>query len=627
MSFPKGRKNRSRRRNEKTQLLNVGNENDSLLGSGQSTDNNAGYIAGLIMLGLVSVGLLVGVIVLAVRGAPEPELVPSTNVYTGLGDDGYGLDNTRNAAGNKYLNSSSIQNLQLRCKFDVSTLSDSIGTTFGGRMNGGPLGTSQADEDRFYFMLGNTQPIGTGFGSDLDPITYLFALNRNDCSVAWVVDWPTMSTQAVRRLATKYPDQYDVAAANAFTRADDMGGSFAPITLVDGMIITGDGSPSEEFYSTDYFASLPQANGGPVVGRSFGVTNTNRHILRNGVWVINAATGVLMDVDKLADNGYDRTPGNVNVYGAMRMATAYRDPKDNQLYAVVPQTNIPPGAWNPQHWRGVDDLVQRNAAIANGNFLVTTSKVKLYHISGTGQLTERWVVYGHPPLKKAGDPHPYAGLANIITGAPNPTTFATDLEADDYNYMHDGFWGQRPLVDIERRQVVMGAGNPTQMPKEDIRTAYTLDGTTPSSDTLTGAQSFPNENHNYWIKRNSEATSYEEIQSYWRDWRLTQEDRVRALLANPRSEFKDFAGNSMTAFDMDNGDVKWRYTSIPVDNLLTGYSIDNVGDWTEFMKWRQASFFGDYDFGSGATRYRDPVTGEDTYYCSPQDGRICFSQP
>jgi len=568
---------------------------------GYSSESWWGWLLGGLLLGVIVATAIFLPILLTQNNSPT-----GSNEFSGLGENG-GLDNTRSSQNNKYINSGSVVNLNLKCKFDVAALENR--TFLEGVRIMGPLSILQSDNKRVYgfygSLLSGNQPVQD------DDISGLFAVNRADCSLAWHVKARDISTQAAKILLEKFPGEYDPVAVENFVRPEGEHTCFGPIALQGDYIFTGDGCSGNFFFTDNYYASLPQANGGPILGKTWGVTTATRHWLHGQVWVINKANGKLAAVDRVGDAGEEAAQGYVNPFIQTRMMTPFVDPVDGQTYVI---TTVSHGARQGKYTRIDDDESRVQIGILNENREVRKGGcIKKFLVEAQGgkiDLKEVWRYYGNPPMLFAGDTNPY----NITTN------FTSDEDAEQRNYHGDGIWAQRPLVDLELRQVVISGGNGLQIPAEIITAARTAMGTT---DPATGAQGYPGRSYRQWYLLFNEATSVEAIEKLYQDFVQTQKDSVAAALAISGSRLEEYAATALVAIDIDTGARKWYFRKTASDTWFSlSLQAQTFSEVPLFNHFQYLGGGGDHDYGMGPIKIKDPATGKFFYVCLAKDGSI-----
>lgn len=538
----------------------------------------------------------------------KKKCIEHVGVYEGLGDiPSTSVGSLRRATDNHELSTKTIENLKLKWKYDVAQLYP--GAEFVASRIVGPLSTPQVDEETVYFNVGSNWSAGPAQDS------FIVAVDRETGKEKWRVSYYQISTQAQYNLAKKYPLEYDIPAG--WKRSQAFPTSFTPLCIIGDYIITGDSTDTPELKTTDYFASLPQANGGPILRQYWGVTNQNRQELRTSIFVLNKHTGKFVDSDRFGDSGEAAAQGYCNVNCALRMPTAYKDPADGHYYvaagcSITRQAII---------WTNRDvNIAQRNAGIANGNRVTSTQRITLFNLSKEGKLSEKWRWYGTPKQLFAGDKNPYTGAV-----------FLTDSEADDYNYHYDGTWGQRPTIDFCRRQIIVPNGNGHFMPTEDIQAGMTAPGT---MNPVTGAQGYPQRNNLEWVKLYHNAANNAEVQKIYLDYRQTQQDRINGIFSQPGTRAAEYFGNAIAAIDIDTGKTRWKYWRTPVDtwqgsdtpNEIAWVTYFNFPDannsLTNYMGWQLAGAGGDVDFGMSPLHVMNQAKGLDIYVACGKDGSM-----
>lgn len=540
-----------------------------------------------------------------------PEIIKKKknyDIYEGLGDTSTTSNgNNRSAENNKYLTSDTVPQMVLKWKFDIASTIPGAGNDVTSRIVG-PLSTPQADENTVYFQTGSNFSIAT---PNAVKNSYIIALNRKDGTLKWKVDYFSISTQAQFMVAAKYPSEYNIPLG--WTRDETFSSAFAPIALHGNFIITGNSDDTPELKTTAYYNSVPQANGGPVLKQNWGVTNSNRHILRTSIFVLDKHTGKLVDADRYGDSGEAKAQGYCNVNCALRMTSPYYDCKLKKDFVVAGCSITLKG----RTWTDRDtNATQRNIAILNGNRMVDTTRVTLFELSSGGKLKEKWRWYGTPKKLFAGDQNPYTGAI-----------FATDAQAEDYNYHLDGIWSQRPLIDLERRQIAFSGSNGVSMPKEDIKAALTAPGTI---DPVTGAQGYPSRNAYDWFNLYTAASdpmtgSREQIQAVARSFYQSQRDRANAIMSLPGTRAAEYFAGAIGVVDMDTGATKWKYWKNPLDTSqvgATGGWLSNFATLSDIMKWQLAGDSGDLDMAIGPVHVLNKEKNLDIYVAIGKDGSM-----
>ncbi len=183
-----------------------------------------------------------GVILSALRGS-----------WYGLSEDG---SNNRHASNNQFIDSSTAKDIKLRARFDVAAVVPASEANpdglLGARING-PLGFVQASESTIYAAA-----TLHGWETYVGDPTYLkdgfiVAIWRSNFTLRWVRRYSEVSTEAKRKLARMYPNEYNVTKVDNWHRnvTATPGGSFSPFSLTpDGLLITGDNSPTYELLTS-----------------------------------------------------------------------------------------------------------------------------------------------------------------------------------------------------------------------------------------------------------------------------------------------------------------------------------------------------------------------------------------
>ena len=592
------------------------------------------------------------------------------NQYRGLGSDD-GLDGNRRSKNNRYIDSTSIRGLGAPVwRFDVAEAfpqldpSDAVFSRIVGT-----LSTPQIDEDTVYFNIGSAW--NEESFSFADPSSKLVALNRENGEIRWVRDYTRSSTRAKELVVQKFPDEYNLTefeawltpGTGAWSQDPTLGGrtslrqgSFAPITILGDYIFTGDSNTNTEFQFTDYLSNIVAQNettldilgltnatdgagrpySSPIMGFNAGLdTNRYRHVLRDAIWVMDRRTGDVLAANRYSDSGEPLAEGVVQLNVALRMTTPFVDPKDCQMYLIsgCSITTVSPFTYN------TDDPGRAQVAILNGNMLTNKGgRLTKFVINGKGRaitLDETRRFYTVPSFLKAGDVNPYTG-----------ERFATNHEAERYNYHFDGVWAMRPMIDLDRRQMCFGTGNGLQMPPEDI--ALARDARIASSPRSHPEWSWPE-----WNEHLTSGSTVEEQDERSDDLRITNEDRHRALsTAFPRDSggnviqhrpqaavdrYKKYLSNSISCIGLDHFEFRWTWRRTAMDTVArfistfarsgglanlgtSGYDDDFTG-LPDLMRWMIAGNGGDMDFGIGPLHVRNDE-GLDIYVAFGKDGTV-----
>lgn len=577
---------------------------------GQSSPEGRNFAAAFITGGFIFILVLLAAIFStpAIEEADTPQCDPvDSNKYEGYGDTAFAADsNLRRATQNTYIDSSTVQGMTQKCKVNIAAL---YGLDYlpGVRIGGGPLATMQLSTTHAYLSLYDAD-------ATTDPIeSSLIAINRDTCEVAWQRNITDVSTEAAKLLLGKFPGEYNPSLVESFVRPRSDNVGFGPIALYKNYIFTGTGTTGNHFFSDAYLASRPQANGGPILRENWGITNDDRHWMNGQVFVFDATTGDLLDADRLADSGEPEAQGYCNVEAVTRMPQIVED-DDGIIYAIYGSSHpFRNGRYTP-----IDNNETRyNIGEANGNREVRKGGVvKRFMLTAGNKLVETWRTYGSPPALFAGDVNPL-----------NPMqVFATDTEAEKYNYHNDGLWAV-PMVDMDRRQVGISGGNGLFMPAEIIIAAYSVNGTV---DSVTGAQGYPGRTYREWEEIYGDATSFDEMQSIYRDFVQSQKDRLDAMLAVPGSRRDQFFSNALVILDFDTGALKWKYTRLASDTwaVLTGqlYTFSSLDPYP-FIKAQYLGGGGDHDYPMGAIRVVTNEDATDFYVIAAKDGSVQAFDP
>lgn len=530
-----------------------------------------------------------------------------SNKYEGHGDTMFAADsNLRRATQNVEINSETVEGMTQKCKINIAAL---FGLDFlqDIRMGGGPLSTMQLSETHAYMYIYNPND------TDEPIVSTLIAMNRATCEIAWTRNITDVSTEAAGKLLAKFPDQYNAALVEAFERPVSDNVCFSPIALYKNYLFSGTGCTGNRLFSDDYYDSRPQANGGPILRHTWGITNDDRHWMNGQVFVFDATTGELLDADRLADSGEVEAQGYCNVDAVVRMPQIAED-EDGTIYAVY-------GSSHPSRrgrYTPIDNNEERyNIAIANGNREVRKGGVlKRFKVTANNMLEETWRMYGSPLALFAGDINPM-----------NPMEiFANDSRAEEYNFHNDGLWAN-PMIDMDRRQIGVSGGNGLFMPAELIIAAHTANGTV---DAKTGAQGYPSRTYREWEEIYGNATSFDEMQSIYRDFVQSQKDRLAAMEAIPGNRRNEFYANSFIVVDFDTGAQKWKYTRLPSDTWIALtqqlYTFESLDPYP-YLKAQYLGGGGDHDYPMGALRVVTNDDGRDYYVIAAKDGSVQSFDP
>jgi outer membrane protein assembly factor BamB len=546
------------------------------------------------------------------KKADEPPGVePGTNVYEGYGDSQYAsAANLRRADDNDAIDSSTIGNLTQKCKVNIANLFglDYFNTT---RMGGGSLSTMQVSETHAYTYFYDTRVTG----EILEPVlSSVISINRDTCAVDWIANITDVSTKAAKILLAKYPDDYNATLVETFVRSDTDGPCFSPITLYKDFIITGDGCIGNYFFSDAYYESRPQDNGGPILGKTWGITKNERHHMNGHIYVLNAKTGDLLDADRLADSCESEAQGYCGVEALGRMTQVVYDEVDDATYVFA-------GTSNPfrrgKYTRIDNDEERFNIGILNGNREVRKGGIlKRFRLYPDGTIEETWRTYGSPPALFAGDQNPY-NASHV---------FATDDEAEQYNYHNDGLWSI-PMIDLDRRHVCISGGNGLMMPAEMIITAVNATGT---FNPIDGSQGYPHRTYLDWMTLFNAATTVKEQTALYNDFKQTQKDRLAAMSAVPGNRFDDYFANSFTVLDFDTGTRKWQHKRIMTDTWISLTRQLHTFSSLEPYPYQRALYLGgggDQDYPMGGLHIMPTEGGDDYYIVAAKDGSVQIFDP
>ncbi len=574
------------------------------------------------------------------RPPHEDEWCRHNMTYMGLGSDAkLSLDNLRRVE-NKCFTKKRLErgNLMVDCVFDIATQLYDAAFVEGTRVIG-PLGTLQADDK---YVYGYTGTQGNSLESLTTPeLSLLFAIDRSNCELEWAVDATTINTLSTQMVVEKYPTMFDIFSATEYERSPYDGNSFGPITLFDKYIVTGDGAPGNYFFTDDYYDSLPQANGGPILGKTWGITNYNRHLMHQKVYLIRKSDGELLDADFFADFGDAEGQGYCNPFAQSRMMVAFEDhQRNNQKFVLTTTSN----GFRQGKWTLLDPNITRiEIGLMNGNREVkkggraTLFRIKEKFSPSTGELVsatlkEVWRYYGSPRMLFEGDLNPYyrgyPGDGEDSYGEPE--YFPDDTEAEIRNFHNDGLWSQRPLVDLEYRQVVIGGGNGLQMPIEEIVAAKTADD---DEETFTGASSYPNRCFRDWYLLFKQAEDEEDQRRLYDDFKYTQKKMLQNMVETYGNRIFEFAANSVIAIDLDTGELKWTHKNVVHDtwvSLLFYAQNYDVNDLPTLLQFMYVGGGGDYDYGIGPvkTKYGYSTFGKDgsMQLLEPRTGDVIYDQ-
>lgn len=531
---------------------------------------------------------------------------PSQN-YLGLSDNkDYGIDSIRATQNNDSINSGTVGNLRLKYKYDAGSLFGLTGGLANKRIIG-PQGTPQVDNERVYFNAGNK----------------IICLDRPTGNTLWIADYLDMSTLAQKKIATKYPSEYNLNIVNNYTRSGVT--DFAPLTVFEDYVITGDSanvagnSLLPELLTPSFFNSRPQANGGPILGPSYGITNNERHLLRNSIILLCKYTGKFIDADRYSDSGELQAQGYCNIQCILRMPTAYKD-CHNKMYIIAGCSifayNVKYTMWDSNPNDMDIGLLNNNRPTQKGG-RVTKFIINKNPVNGETTLSEAWRYYTVPKMLFKGDANPYTG-----------EIFKTDAEAEEYNYHFDGVWGMRPTVDLSRRQVVFGTANGRQMPKEDLVAAYSSVGTINYSN---GGIGYPSRSHAEWMAALGQVNSFEDIKQYSNDWRQTQLDKINAIMSLGGTRYDEYMANSIVCLDIDTGKRKWYFRNIATDTFAsftfqlvnpTFYNPPNVDRLAPLMKYQYMGESNDSDYGTSVVHVKSKSDDFEIYIAAGKDGTV-----
>lgn len=536
---------------------------------------------------------------------PESE---GTNIFEGYGDTPEaGNANIRRAESNEFINSQTVPDLQLKCKVDVASI---YNLTYlpGSQFNGGRRGMVQVSETHSYLTLGSIDVLGFY-------VSYLIAINRETCAIDAVVSINDVNSQAVARLAQKYPSEYDQGAVDAFQRDPADGFCFSPIVLSGNRIITGDGCTHPGFFSDAYYDSRPQANGGPVLGKSWGVTTPERHLLGGNVYVLDATTLQLLDADRVVDAGEAEAVGNVNVNGVVGVPQVVVDDEVDEATYVVVGSHAPTifGIWT----RLDRNAARREVGKLNGNRPTNRNSLKRFRLYDNGTIVENWRVYDTPQPLMGGDPHPMDAMLVL----------ANDTEADELNYYGSGF-AHSAAADLDRRQLIVTAGTAYLMPGEAAVAAYLARGTW---NAQTGGLGYPKCTHTEWTRLFASAVTTEQQQSLYADFKQTQvnrEEGLRLLLNNER--YDEVLLDSVAVLDLDDGSIKWTKRRVATNSEAAATNwVESYGvafDSEDYVKAQYLAGSGDHDWDMAAVHVIGD-SGPDFYSLGATDGSIQILDP
>lgn len=538
------------------------------------------------------------------------ECKKQSNNYLGLSDrKDYGIDSIRSTQNNNNVNSHTVGNMNLKYKYDVGSLFGLTGGLANKRIVG-PQGTPQVDEDRVYFNAGNK----------------IICLDRQTGNTVWIADYIQISTEAQKKIADKYPSEYNHDIVKNYIRSGTT--DFAPITVFEDYVITGDSanvagnSLLPELLTPAYFASRPQANGGPVLGPSYGITNNERHLLRNSIILLCKYTGKFIDSDRYSDSGEPQAQGYCNIQCILRMPTAFKD-CENKMFLIAGCSifayNVAHTMWDSDPNRMDIGLLNNNRPTQKGG-RVTKFYINKDPVNGKTTLSEVWRYYPVPKMLFKGDSNPYTG-----------EIFQTDREAEEYNYHFDGVWGMRPTVDLSRRNVLFGTANGRQMPKEDLIAAYSAKG---SYNYENGGQGYPSRSHAEWMNALSNVTSSDDIKSFTNDYRQTQLDKMNAIGKLGGTRYDKYMANSIVCLDLDTGKRKWYFRNIATDTFASftfqlvnpafynPFSFPPVDRLAPLMKYQYMGESNDSDYGTSVVHVKSKTSDFEIYIAAGKDGTV-----
>lgn len=541
---------------------------------------------------------------------PPPEFeFPGSNVFEGYGDTAEaGNANIRRAEDNEFITSETVDDLELKCKVDIAALYNET-FLFGYRFNQGRYGVVQVSETHSYITIGVPDTV------NLSKQSKIVAINRETCEIDAVVNITDINTQAVKLIAQKYPGEYNLAEVDAFQRSVDDGLCFSPIVLFGNRIITGDGCIDPNFFRAPYYDSLPQANGGPILGKSWGITNDNRHLLAGNLYVLDATTLELLDADRVADAGEAAAFGNCNVNGIVGVPQVVADEEvDEANYIFV-------GTHTPTIYDAYTRLDRISARMTigklNGNRPTSRNTFKRFHLYDNGTVSETWRIYDTPEPLMGGDQHPMN--ASVI--------LANDTVADELNYYGSGF-AYSALVDLERRQAVVTGGTAFVMPKEAAIAAFLATGT---GNPQTGGFGYPNRTHTDWTRLFAAATTSAEQHSIYADFVQTQVDRETAVRLYVNTDRYDaFLADCLAVVDIDTGTIKWTKrrvaTNSDASEFLFEFYLGVDFDSEEYIKAQYLGASGDHDWNLSPVHVIGEY-GPDFYALGAKDGSIQIFDP
>lgn len=526
-------------------------------------------------------------------------------MFEGYGDTAETRNaNAHRAEDNDFITSQTVNDLELKCKVDVAQLYNR--TFVSGSFNSGRRGAVQVSETHAYITLTQMFP---PFESRI------ISISRETCEIDAVVDINDINTEAIKIIALKYPAEYNQVLVDAFERSPTDRLCFSPIVLSGDRIITGDGCINRNLVSSFYQDSLPQANGGPVLGKSYGVTNDERHLLAGNIYILDAATLELLDADRVADAGEAEAFGNTNVFGVVGVPQVVIDDEvDEATYIFV-------GAHSPNIrllYTRLDFVLDRaEIGKLNGNRPVNRHAFKRFRLFDNGTIAENWRVYDVPEPLMGGDPNPM-----------NPMlVLANDTSADELNYYGTGF-SHSALVDLERRQIGVTGGTAYVMPAEAALFAYLANGT---MNAQTGGLGYPTRTHIDWVRLFGNATTSAEQQSIYADFRQTQEDREDGLrLYLNTARYDSLMTDAFAVLDMDTGVVKWIKRRVATNSEASsiGYVISygSFIDDEDYIKAQYLGASGDHDWDMAAVHVIGEY-GPDFYSLGATDGSIQIFDP
>lgn len=546
------------------------------------------------------------------------------------------LTNTRHTD-NPFLDSTTVGKLQHKWRLNVGVVVPNANPndTIGARIVG-PLASLQASEDMIYVTVG-LYGWDTFIETDYLKESFILAANRSNGEKVWVANYTYMSTMAARRIAHKYPNEFNVTKVDEFYRTNEFGtGGFGPLVLTDDDIIfVAESSPTHEFLTDNYFAGIPdendpdikgfpQANGGPIIKEGWAVDNNIRHYIRGAIIAIDAKTGEFLGADKLLDYGegtrsdargpQDRSAqGMVGIFQGGRMPKVYEYNNQRHVACGITMLDIPQAEY---YMRTNYEVEHITIAELNGNIQRHYGGLKdfIFTRNSSGVFfEENFRHYTMPRMLFEGDTNPF-----------NPNeVFENDTRAGEYNYGVDGCWAQGIYVDKERGLLIHACGNGKYRPVEEILAGWNTPATCVPS---LGVCSCPNCTYYQFRKEAAETVKTpKDLQQWHKRYMLTASDRQTAIDAiSPRA--REYMANAVYAVYINNGSLAWVYHHTPADSWQSvnfQFELDLTNEMPLFNQYQLLFEGGDNDYGYG------PIYSEDydVIIVNAKDGTIEILDP